>query len=309
MTIRALSAGFATSIGASATTIGVLLSITMPDATVKRFNSFGSLAFSFSGQTWNGYPGFNITGMTITDGNAAPTIEIDRGVGLDTLLTFIEAASGVASGAEVVIYLVDFVSGASHNLGSKWRIGKIDTGRDGLVVFDIVSLARRNKQLFLKRYVPPCQWHLGDVGCGIDLDGSPSFTDTVTVVTNADAYNLTVSGSSRADDEFNLGAMKFLTGDLTGQSFDVRDWTLSGGVLVLAKPLTGAAGVGDTATIHTGCDKSNGAAGCAFYSNQARYFGFRHLPEDNQEAVADPPPTITPEDDLGWWWQPRTYGW
>jgi uncharacterized phage protein (TIGR02218 family) len=303
--MRNLSAGFATAVAKQAQTIGRLMAITMPDGSVKRFNSFGEPDFQWPASpalSWKGYPGFNISDVTFSDGSTAPTLEIERGLGLDSVLTFTEAASGLASGAPFELYLVDYVTLASHQIGSKWRVGQISTTREGVVNFDIVSLARRNKQLFLKRFGPGCKWNLGidpdlgaGEGCQIDLFGSPSFSDTVTVITNADPWTLTVSGSSRADDYYNLGAMKFTAGNLNGQSFDVRDWTLSGGTIKLASPLSGPAAVSDTAIIHAGCDKSNGANGCARFNNHARRFSFDYLPDKNLTTIGIEPITTSTE--------------
>ena len=151
--------------------------------------------------------------------------------------------------------------------------------------------------------MPKCQHHLGDAGCGVNLTGSPSYTDTVTVVTNADPWTLTVSGSTQADDYYNLGAMKFTSGNLNGQSYDVRDWTLTGGIIKLARPLRGTAAVSDTATIHAGCDWTTGAAGCARFNNIQRFFGFRHLPDENLDfpVVDEQPPVQQSDPPSGIW--------
>lgn len=295
--MRSLSAGFATSVAGRATRLGHLMAITMPDGTVKRFNSFGEPSFTWSGQTWTGYPGFNISALNLSDGQTPPAVEISRGIGTAGLLTFTEAASGIASGATVDLYIVDFISGASHELGSKWRIGRIDTTREGTVTFGIVSLARRNRQLFLRRYKPGCQHQLGDAGCGKDLT---AFTETVTVVTNADLYTLTVTTASSpapADDYFNNGALKFTSGDMAGTSYDVRDWVQSTGTIKLFSPLKGLVTAGDTATVHAGCDKTTGAAGCARFDNIARRFAFDHLPDDQLDypAVQEPAPAPPPD--------------
>ena len=165
-------------------------------------------------------------------------------------------------------------------MGSKWRIGKVTTSRSGAATFTVVSLERRNRQLILKRYTPGCQWKLGETGCGVNL---ASYTDNVTVVSSSDLRTIVLSGPSpaRADDYYNLGAIKFLTGDNAGLAYDVRDWVQSSGTIRLMNSLKRPVQAGDTATVHAGCDKTTGNAGCARFSNIARRFAFDYLPDEN----------------------------
>lgn len=301
--MRNFSAGFTTSTSARATTLGWLMSITMPDGTVKRFNSFGTPSFSWPASpsyTWYGYPGFNVSSMRFTDGINPPTVDIERGLNGVALVTFTEAVSGLLAGATVELYWVDFVSGASHQPASKWRIGQVYTSRGGEASFSIVNLERRNRQLYLKRCRPGCQWQLGETGCGVNL---APFTDNVTVVSSADLLTLVVSGPSPfpADDYYNLGAIKFTSGDNNGLAYEVRDWVQSTGTLKLINKLKRPAEAGDTATIHPGCDKSTGSAGCGRYSNTARRLAFDNLSDDNLTWPVLPTsePASTPEPSNG----------
>ena len=263
--------------------MGWLLSITMPDGTVKRFNSFGTKEYTWpesGGDIWYGYPGFTISKMRFTSGENPPSVDIDRGLNGTYLVTFTEAASGLVSGAPVTLYMGDFVDNVFHEMGSKWRAGKVTTSRSGAATFAIISLERRTRQLILKRYEPGCQWKLGETGCGVNL---ASYTDSVTVVSSSDLLTIVVSGPSpaRADDYYNLGAIKFTSGDNTGLAYDVRDWVSSTGTIKLMNKLKRPVQAGDTATVHAGCDKSTGSAGCARFSNIARRFAFDYLPDEN----------------------------
>ncbi|AMS41153.1 baseplate hub domain-containing protein [Aminobacter aminovorans] len=283
--MRTLSGGFQTSIAPGATTLGWLLSITFANGTVKRFNSFGTREFSFGGFTWYGFPGFQVSSLTETNGSEAPTVDIERGLSGQGLITFTEAVTGLVEGRPADLIIVDFISGASHRPASKWRVGTIQTTREGQASFELVSLERRNRQVVLKRFKTGCQWKLGDAGCGVDL---APFTEAVTVVSSADPYTIVLSGTTQADDYFNLGAILFNTGQNTGLAYDIRDWVLSSNTLKLAAPLRRPLTGGDTASIRPGCDGTAGAAGCGRYSNKARRFAFDHLPDGTVSVPAEP---------------------
>lgn len=268
------------------------MSITYPDGTVKRHNSFGERFFIYQGFVWFSYPGFQFERITESLADA-PSIEIDRGISTEGLVTFTEAVTGLVKGAPVQIISVDYESGAGHIISSKWRIGTIDTDREGNANFTVVSLERRTKQLYLEVFSPPCKWKtVGGFGCEKDMT---DFTRVLTVVTNPNPLTLTVSGGTDPDDFFALGALKFLTGASSGQGYDVRKWVLSSGTLKLDSPLRSSVAPGDTITIHAGCDKTDGPAGCSRFSNFARRFAHPMLPDENLNWPVKPEPPVETE--------------
>lgn len=278
---RAISANLLTSFGAEEIPVCWLMEIAMPDGTYKRANSLGTVDIVYNSNTYSGFPGFDVSSVTFTDGDGAPAVDLTHPLGTVGPITWQNAASGLISGLAVRLWIYEFDNGYAHEIGSKWYIGSIQTNDAGMAVFEVKSASRRNKQLFLRRYEPKCQHQLGDSGCGVNL---ASYTETVTVATNPDLFTLTVTASSSpvpVDDIFNNGAIKFTSGPLQGTSYDVRDWVSSTGTVRLFSPLKGVPAAGNTATIHQGCDKTTGAAGCSRFSNIERFFGFRYLPDEN----------------------------
>jgi uncharacterized phage protein (TIGR02218 family) len=278
---------------------GWLLAITFADGTVKRFNSYGRRGYVYDGQAWSAYPGFAVSGYreSLSD---APTIQVMRGLSNLGPITFTEAVSGLAAGALVDLMLHNFITFESHTIGSKWRVSTIETTREGQVSFEIVSLERRTKQLHLNVFSPPCKWHLGGYGCEKDL---AAFTKSFTVATVADALTFTTTAMTDADNYFAQGAASFLTGAAAGMKKDIRASVLSTKTIKLESPLPVTLAPGDTLTAHAGCDKTDGAAGCARFSNFARRFAHGYLPDENLNwpVMPDPGQAEAPEEEGGIW--------
>lgn len=254
-----------------------LVEIEKPDGTFIRLSDTGVNTFTLSSNEYGGTLGFDLSAFSFSTGETPPAVEGMSGAGLSLPMGFDAVASGILTGSAVRLWVAGVASGKSWELGSKWYVGGSKIDDAGKVTLDIKASARRNRQLYLRTFAPGCKHALGDSGCGVNL---ASYTDTVTVVTNADRLTLTVTGSSRANDYFANGAIRFTSGEMNGLSMDVRKWTLSGGIIRLANPLPRPLTAGDTGTIHAGCDKTTGAAGCARFANIARRFAFDHLPDE-----------------------------
>ena len=277
MSLRAL-AGIGSGIGSEELFLCWLIEIQMPDGTFRRACSLGGTDLTIGGNLFSGSYGFDVTTASFSSGSSAPSIGLSNPAVSIGPLTFEEAASGLISGLPVRLWIADAENSTRDEIGSKWYIGTIETNDAGRATFELKSASRKAMQLFLRRYGPVCSNQLGDARCGVNL---ASYTDTVTVSSVTDAFTFAVTGSARANDYFALGAIKFTAGDNNGLSYDVRKWTLSGGIIKLASALKRPVQIGDTATIHAGCDRTSGAAGCTRFANIVRFFGFEHLPDEN----------------------------
>ena len=286
---RDLSLAMQASVAKDASTLGWLMAITFADGSVKRFNSFGADQFSFGGNDYAGWPGFTVSSIRETSGSEPPTVDIERGLSGAGLITFTEAVTGLVSGRPVTLTVVDFVSGASHVPASKWRVGQVTTTREGNATFELVSLERRDRQLILGTFEPGCQHKFGDSGCGVALG---PLTINVSVVSSTDPNTVVITGATAVDDYYNLGAIRFTSGQNAGLAYDIRDWVLSSGTMKLYSPLKRPLTAGDTAQLRPGCDKSEGAAGCGRYNNLGRRLGFSDLPDG---TISIPTVEQTPE--------------
>ena len=138
-----------------------------------------------------------------------------------------------------------------------------------------------------------CDHDFGGPACGVDLSGnapdaSPyTSTGTVTAV-DTDRIQFTMSGL-QADDWYRHGTLEWLTGDNTGQKFDIRQSSATTQITLAhltSKPIQ----IGDTATVVAGCDGRYQTC-VDRHQNGRRFGGFPFIP--GIRAVIDYPPLRT----------------
>ena len=164
-------------------------------------------------------------------------------------------------------------------------VGAIDCG-GGVATFTVNSfMTRLGYPLPRNLYQPGCVNNLGDTACGVSLAGysyagSVSGASTnASIAANLPGYGSTIAGGSLTP--FNLGKLAWTGGALNGLSRTVRSCTGGGGTATIQVLgwFPSAPALGDTFTLVFGCDKTNGADGCAKFSNTARFKGFPNVPQ------------------------------
>jgi uncharacterized phage protein (TIGR02218 family) len=295
--MRAFSTDLKTGTGGEVTYLGWLLSLTPVTLSAVYLNTTGE-DYTYSANVYLGNPGFVMGSARFTDGSDPASLDVEIPVSDDGPVTPDNVTAGMYQGAAVVLRIVDYVNAdVSPPIGFKWVVGATRITDDGMAVFELRADTRINRELILKTFQPACPYNLGDARCGKDLT---SFTDTVEVDSITSLYEFTVTGSARADGFFDNGAIRFTNGGNASRAYTVRKWTLSTRKVLLWEPLKVALVVGDDATIHAGCDKTTGAAGCTKFSNIARYGGFANLPNSDTKFTDERPsggaalPVVTP---------------
>jgi uncharacterized phage protein (TIGR02218 family) len=315
--VRGFTSGEKTASALEVTYRGWLLQLTPVTLDEVFLNTIGA-DYTYAGDVYLADPGFVMGSARLTDGSDPGSLDIEIPVSDDGPITPDNVTNGMYQGASVILRIVDYVNASvTPPIGFKWVIGETRITNDGKAVFEIRDEARVNRELILKIYGPVCTANLGDARCGKDLT---AFTDTVTVATVVDAYSFTVTGSARANGFFDNGAIKFTAGDNLNRAYTVRKWVLSTATVTLWEPLRAGLTIGDTATMHAGCDKTTGAAGCTKFSNIARFQGFENLPSFDVKFSyatpgAKPSPTVVTVGNSGsynWstgWVGTPTYNW
>jgi uncharacterized phage protein (TIGR02218 family) len=131
---------------------------------------------------------------------------------------------------------------------------------------------------------PGCTNQLGDAICGINV---AALTVTGTV---AGTPTTTTFGSNRseANKRFEHGVLTFTSGANNGEQRGVVAYAQSGGAFTLDVALPVAPAVGDTFTIHPGCNKVLGGADgdCTNkFANTARFRGYPFMPKSGATGL------------------------
>ena len=273
--MRTISAGHQAHLDSGSLSDKHLVTVTRHDGTVKRLTDLDA-DIAAGGNSFTG--GFLTVGaMTWETGRNPFTIDLDIVVADASPISAADVIAGYYQGATVEISLVNFDDPTQSTPLATGFIGDIAYDDAGNFKFDIVGLWSVASLLRMRSITPACQTWLGHpVWCQVDVEGS--FTDTVTVASVIDPSSVTITGAAAgaaADDWYTQGAGKWLTGANAGWSFAVRKWTASGSVLDFWGPMRAAVAVGDTASLHVGCDLTHSMCNTRF-DNLAHFQGFPH---------------------------------
>lgn len=151
------------------------------------------------------------------------------------------------------------------------RLGNVTTHR-GAFRAEVRSLSQNLQQTIGERYSRFCRADLGDARCGVSL---PAYTVTGTVTSVIDRQSFADSSRAEALGHFNYGLLTWTSGNNSGLKIEVKS---SGGVaVVLFDAMPRAIQVGDTYSMHAGCDKL--FATCkANFNNAVNFRGEPHIP-------------------------------
>ena len=120
--------------------------------------------------------------------------------------------AGLWDGASIEIRQVNW---ASLSDGAEIvRVGKIGNiqRKRGQYVAEMRGLMQALQNIIVSTVQPKCDAVLGDARCGIDLDGSPTYRGTGTVIDITSGRAFTASGLAQAADYFTAGLVTFGAG-------------------------------------------------------------------------------------------------
>lgn len=155
------------------------------------------------------------------------------------------------------------------------RVAEVDLGRS-LATFNVNShLELLNLNLPRNLFQSSCVNSLYDSACGV---AKASYAVTGTAAAGSTASVVTAS-LAQATGWFDQGSITFTSGENTGFARTVKSYGAgSPGTLSLIAPFPFAPAPGDAFAAYPGCDKTNGAGGCAKFANTARFKGFPFVP-------------------------------
>lgn len=223
--------------------------------------------------------GFTPMAVAQTSGVSVDSSEL-VGVIDDTGITEARVRAGLFRGAKVTVYRVNYndLTSGRHEVVAYGRAGETIYHSLGWST-EFRSLSQLLKQTIGAVYSLTCRAVFGDVKCG------KSFIWASGTVSSVGTENDRVfSDASRweNDDYYNLGVIRWLTGDNAGHEVEVDDYAglTSGGDFALSFGMPYPIQVGDTYEVRKDCSKvhDDAANGCLFHWGADWIYHFRGEP-------------------------------
>lgn len=226
-----------------------------------------------SGNTFAKSPGFNVTKFTVANGGRPAGIDVELPFDAEGPILTNDIKRGAWRGAVATVWIADFtdptdreilLSGFFGQTGFTDRLaGKIELATKADALADII--------LFTVQ--PKCSFKFGGTECGVNL-APLTLTATVATVTNNAKFTITVTNPDAL--VFTHGGVTFTSGNNDGAKGWVRRWTSGTSLVEMVTAFPFDIQVGDTLTIHAGCQLTRAA--CKAYNNVNRFPGFDFTP-------------------------------
>ncbi|WP_457425681.1 DUF2163 domain-containing protein [Roseateles sp. P5_E7] len=185
------------------------------------------------------------------------------------------AARGGLDGATVLLeWLFLDVAGGQKGYVTRFegKTGPAETGLGTVEVSIRSLLAMLNRLVPAEIYQPGCRNTIYDARCTLN-PVTAAVTSTVTGLSGG-RLDYIASGLGQAAGFFDLGAIRFTSGQLTGEQRTVRAFAAGGVQTVLPWPQQPE--IGDTFSIRPGCDRTK--ARCTALGNLLNFRGEPHIP-------------------------------
>lgn len=253
--------------------------ITLASGTVLRFTAF-DITLTFGGTTWSSAgPIFQRGNTRTVIGLAVDTLDIKiapRDTDLIGAQSWFQAAcSGTLDGAEVILQRA-FLEAPPTVVGVLTMfVGNIAPIAIDRMTIDVTCnspLELLNTKLPRNLYQAGCQHVLFDTGCGL----SPAAFAVAGSVTDAPTRMGFTASMGEAAGWFDLGALQFSSGVLSGLRRSVKRW--DGGAITLLNPLPIAPAIGDGFVVWPGCDRLKATCESAKFNNVVNFKGYPFIP-------------------------------
>lgn len=272
--MKTVPTAFADHLAGDATTACHCWKVSLRDGTTIGFTDHDE-ALSLAGTTYLAASGFGASDSDSETGLGAGSGEVTGGFSSEAI-SEADLAAGRFDGAKVALFLVNWQSPDQHVLLNMREIGEV-TRAGGAFRAELRSMAHRLSQPQGRVYGRRCDAAFADRRCGMDR---ARFTGGGKVSGVDATGNLLAEGlDAFADGFFSRGKLRFQTGALSGQAFDLEGHEKRDGGTRLTfwlapeKPPQ----PGDAFSVVAGCDKS--FATCkAKFANHLNFRGFPHMP-------------------------------
>lgn len=263
---RTLNGTIATDLAGDALTLCRVWQITRTDGVVVRLTDHDQ-DVTFMGATYLSDGGFTISSVESGENLAVDNAEL-KVLLSTTVVDQSDILAGLYDNATVKVWLVNYEDLGNYVALPGAYLQRLSGGDTDNARFELVSISSRLNQNTGRIVIPTCNADVGDSRCGVNLAGF-TVTGTLTGVTSTSV----ISDSSRgeADDHFNYGVITMTSGNNNGLAFEVKDF--GSGEFTLQSPAPNNFAVGDTYSVHRGCDRRRETCRDVF-SNIENFRGF-----------------------------------
>lgn len=274
---RTVGANLKAHLALPASTTCQLWIITRKDGTIFRYTDH-DVDVSYGG---NDYTALNSQGLSALEQKSDLSVDSFE---FDVILTSggidrNDVIAGLFDLAEVEVYLINYETPADGVLQLiNGHLGNATIQDDHFATIEFRSLAQKLNISIGRTYTHECDADLGDARCGITL---ASWTETGTVTSVTDNQNFFDSSRTEATDYFNYGLMTWTGGLNNGLTMEVKSYSLATTFFKLVNPMPFTVQVGDTYSVHRGCDKKYATCETPF-ANQINFRGFYRIPGMDQ---------------------------
>ena len=252
------------------TTLATLWKITRKDATVYGFTDHTS-NITYGGLEYVSAIGYAPSAVKTSAGLNVDNLEINAFFN-SASITEVDLLAGLWDFAQIEIIRVNYNDLTMlHEWIRKGKIGNVKAGKAAFNA-EMRGMTQALQQSIGRIYSASCDANLGDERCGVTI-GMYTVTGAVTTATSAKVF--TDSARAEANGYFDGGLLTWTSGLNNGYKMEVK--TFSSYVFTLHQAMPNATQIGDTYSVHTGCDKSIATCGSKF-SNVINFRGFPHIP-------------------------------
>lgn len=248
--MKTITGALQTHLDGEVTTLATCWKITRTDNQVFTFTDHTD-DIPFDGDIYEASTGFTPTQIEGNDRLAVDNLDViglisQDGIDRDDLL------AGDYNHAEIEIFQLNYADTSQGRLKLRrgW-LGEVQI-KQGQFIAEVRGLTQRLQQRIGESYSTLCRADLGDARCMVNL---ALFTVTGSITSLVNSRTFRDSTRTEADDVFNYGLLTFTSGDNTGRSMEVKDYTQTGGEIELYAELGRPLQVGDAYEVYQGCDK------------------------------------------------------
>jgi uncharacterized phage protein (TIGR02218 family) len=274
--VRTIDPDLVAHLATGVTTLCRCWRLTRSDGVVQGFTDHDR-AIVFDGLSYEPESGFDASEDTSATGFAIGGLEV-LGALSSERLSADDLAAGVYDGAEVSVFLVNWMTPVERHLLRAGRLGEV-TREDGAFRAEIRGLAAMLDQPNGRVFRHACDADLGDARCGIDLSDAAYRGEGAAVVATGRRRFVASGLDGFAAGWFERGRLAWTSGANVGRAIEVRAHRLVAGDVLfeLWRPMHFDIAAGEGFTVTAGCDKLFGTC-VAKFSNAANFRGFPHMP-------------------------------